>query len=188
MMQDIAMYMLDIANNALNAQAKNIKIKLDIDKREDRLSLCIEDDGVGMDEKTLMKVVDPFFTTRTTRGVGLGVAFFKALADQCDGTFTIKSKINEGTIIRVDIRNSHIDRPPLGDIVETITTLIQANSLVDYQFEYRLEDDVLVFNTKDIKEILEDININEPGVLVWIKNYLKEGINHIKEDKNEVIS
>ena len=60
--------------------------------------------------------------------------------------------------------------------------------MVDYQFEYRLEDDVLVFNTKDIKEILEDININEPGVLVWIKNYLKEGINHIKEDKNEVIS
>ncbi len=188
MMQDIAMYMLDIANNALNAQAKNIKICLEIDEREDRLSLSIEDDGVGMDEETQRKVVDPFFTTRKTRSIGLGIAFFKALADQCEGIFTLRSKPNEGTTIKVVIRNSHIDRPPLGDIAETIITLIQADTLVDYQFKYQFEDSVFIFNTIDVKKILDDIKINEPGVLVWLKNYLNEGIDHIKEDKNEVIS
>jgi len=177
MMQDMAMYLLDIANNSIEAKALNIYIYLAELEREDRLILSVTDDGCGMDQATLEKVVNPFYTTRTTRKIGLGIAFFKALADACDGKFTIESEIGKGTFIKVDIRRSHLDTPPLGDIAETILTLIQASETIEYIFRYQNDQGEYIFDTRKVKEILDGVSICEPSILLWIKDYLNDGMN-----------
>lgn len=183
MMQDIAMYILDLANNSLYANARNINICLIVDRQVDRLQLSISDDGQGMEDFIVEQATDPFYTTRKTRKIGLGLAFFKALADQCDGEFTLKSIKGVGTTVMIDIRNSHIDTPPIGDLSSTLITLIQADDLVDYRFTYRYDHQEFEFDTRKIKSMLDDVKINELNILLWIKEFLSERINELQEGK-----
>ncbi|MPN32111.1 hypothetical protein SDC9_179587 [bioreactor metagenome] len=183
MMQDMAMYLLDIANNSLSAQAEHIMIYLAEFDKQDRLILSVADDGCGMDQETVKKVISPFYTTRTTRKIGLGVAFFKALAEQRDGRFTIESELGKGTFIRVDIRKSHLDTPPLGNIAEAMLTLIQANDKVDYCLRYQRDDYEFIFDTRQIRQQLDDVSIADPAILLWIRDYIKEGLSSNKGEQ-----
>lgn len=187
MMQDLAMYILDLANNAIKAQARNIKIYLESNDEEDSLVLTIEDDGCGMGEEMLSKVTDPFCTTRSTRRVGLGLAFGQALADQCEGKLEIYSKLDVGTTISITIKKSHIDTPPLGDIAETMMALIHEDKDKEYYLRFKQNDLEFIFDTVQVKEILGDMSINDPKILLWIKEYINESITQMREDKNEIV-
>lgn len=187
MMQDLAMYILDLANNAIKAQARNIKIYLESNDEEDSLVLTIKDDGCGMGEEMLSKVTDPFCTTRSTRRVGLGLAFGQALADQCEGKLEIYSKLDVGTTISITIKKSHIDTPPLGDIAETMMALIHEDKDKEYYLRFKQNDLEFIFDTVQVKEILGDMSINDPKILLWIKEYINESITQMREDKNEIV-
>lgn len=187
MMQDLAMYILDLANNAIKAQARSIKICLESNDEEDSLVLTIEDDGCGMGEEMLSKVTDPFCTTRSTRKVGLGLAFGQALADQCEGKLEIYSKLDVGTTISITIKKSHIDTPPLGDIAETMMALIHEDKDKEYYLRFKQNDLEFIFDTVQVKEILGDMSINDPKILLWIKEYINESITQMREDKNEIV-
>ena len=176
-MPDIAMHLLDIVYNSIRALAKNIKITIEDLKKENKIEIIIEDDGKGMDEKTIQQVIDPFFTTRTTRHVGLGVPLFKAGVEATGGSFKITSKVDKGTIIHAIYIKDHIDTPPLGNLAETLVTLIQADENIDYYFQYKNDDHEFIFDTKQIKEILENVKINDPEIILWLKDYIKEGVN-----------
>ena len=176
-MQDLAMHLLDIVYNSIAAKASLIKITLINSVQKDRLSLKIEDNGCGMDEQTVEKVQSPFYTSRTTRDVGLGIPLFKSTALSCDGNFSLSSKEHVGTVIEANIKKSHWDCPPLGDIANTLCVLIQADISIDYVFVYEDDDHTFEFDTKMIKETLEDVPLNHPDILNWLEGYIKEGMN-----------
>lgn len=176
-MDELALYVLDITYNSIRAKATLITIDIEISTAKDLIKIVIEDNGSGMDEETLNNVINPFYTTRTTRNVGLGIPMFKEAALMSEGTFEMFSKKNEGTKVEASFKKNHIDTPIMGNLVETILTLIQANDSIDYVFRYKNDDNQFVLDTKEIKEILQDVKINEPDIIVWLKEYIKEGIN-----------
>ena len=124
MMPEIALNVLDIAQNSVRAEASLIQISVDVDEAADTLTITIEDNGCGMTKEQVSHVTDPFFTTRTTRKIGLGVPFFKMAAESTGGSFAIQSEPGTGTKVTAVFGLSHIDRMPLGDMNGTIYTLI----------------------------------------------------------------
>lgn len=180
-MQEISLHILDVANNSIRANAKNIEIIVNIDNALDVMTILIKDDGNGMSEIELEKVIDPFFTTRTTRKVGLGIPFFKQSAESTNGSFHIESKLTKGTCIKAVYTLSHIDRLPLGDMTSTIQTLITYNENIDFLYKYTVDNNQFTLDTIELKNILGDVPFNNPEVYTFIKNYLQE--NH-KEINN----
>ena len=174
-MEEIAMYILDIVNNSLKAGSKNIHVYIRDSQQYNIIDILIVDDGCGMDEETLKKVTDPFFTSRTTRNVGLGVPMFKDSVEMTGGYFVIDSRKSVGTTLNGTYIRDHLDTPPMGNLIDTIMTLLQYDENVDYIFEYSTDDHEFLFNTIDIKNILEDVSITDYNVLMWLKDYLKEG-------------
>ena len=123
-MKELSLHILDIAENSISAGAKNIEIKIIEDTQADLLQITVQDDGKGMDAETAALLTDPFYTTRTTRKVGLGLPLFKEAAVACNGSMQISSKPGLGTNVVISFQFSHIDRMPLGDLSGTILTLI----------------------------------------------------------------
>lgn len=180
MMKELSLHILDIAENALTAGALHVAIEIDVDHAKDRLCITIRDDGSGMDKEMADAVLNPFVTTRMTRKVGLGLPMFKAGADQCDGSFSIQSAPKIGTVVQAGYTISHIDRPPLGDIAETMLVLIMARPQVEYRFCYRVDGAEFVFDTREIRrELGGDVPINTPEVAVWIRDYIDEGVKKL---------
>ena len=148
-MEDLSLHILDIAENSISASAKRIEIRIDEDEAKDLLTIEIKDDGKGMDEQTLQKVLDPFFTTRTTRRVGLGLSLLAQAARETDGDLELDSRNGEGTTVRASFRFSHPDRKPMGDIDETIRTLVVGYPGVDFLYEHRKNDSIYRFDTRE---------------------------------------
>ncbi len=171
-MLELSLNILDIAQNSISAKAKNITIIISLVK--DILTITIKDDGTGMKKEVKDNVTDPFFTTRTTRKIGLGIPFFKDISRLCKGEFEINSKFGEGTIIKASFDTTAVDFIPLGNIEETIATLIQLNSGIDFVYKVQNENEEFIFDTKEIKQLLESDDLNNFELLEWIKEYINE--------------
>jgi anti-sigma regulatory factor (Ser/Thr protein kinase) len=149
-MEDLALHMLDIMENSIRASAHQLRVLVVEDSKRDVLAIEIEDDGKGMDETTRQRALDPFFTTKTTRRVGLGIPLLAQAARESEGSFEIASTPGKGTTIRATFRRSHPDRKALGDIPETIRTILQRPEL-SLRYEHRTDDSVYCFDTSDVK-------------------------------------
>ena len=177
-MKELSLNILDIAENSAKAKAKLIEILLT--ESADTLLLEIKDDGVGMDEKMLASVTNPFFTTRTTRKVGLGIPLLKLAAEQTGGSFNIESKratdtdLNSGTTVTALFYKNHLDYTPLGDVISSITTLIQGHPDTDFFFEHKEEAGTVHLDTRELRQVLEDVPLNTYEVILWIKDNLTE--------------
>lgn len=183
-MNELSLHILDIVQNSLKANAKLVEIIINEDTVQDLYTITIIDDGHGMDELTLSEVADPFFTTRTTRKVGMGVSLFKMACEMAEGSFKIESEVNKGTTIIATFKNSHIDRAPLGDIEETISILILNEKQIDIYYKHTVNQNDYVFDTREIKKVLDGIPFTNYDVMLWIKNNIKDGIdNIIKEEQ-----
>lgn len=178
-MRDLSLHILDIVQNSISAQATYIGIYIDEDIEGDILTLKITDNGVGMDAKRIEEVTNPFYTTRTTRKVGFGLALLKASAERSDGYIDIESKVGQGTQVKAVFKIGHIDRPPLGSLDETLVTLIACNPDIDFFYRHRTGKGEFTFDTRDIKKRIEGISIAEPEVLAFIGEYVSEGIQNI---------
>lgn len=174
MMPEIAMNILDVAENSVRAGASLIRITVDISRELDRLNIVIEDNGCGMTAEQVAHVTDPFFTTRTTRKVGLGVPFFKMAAESTGGSFSIESVPGQGTVVTAVFGLSHIDRMPLGDINGTIHTLITFNTHIDFLYTYRYDSRSFTLDTREFKAILEGVPLDTPEVSQYIHEFLDE--------------
>ncbi len=135
-MEDISLHILDIAENSIRAKAKNIHIKITEDKKNDLMTLTIEDDGVGLDDQTKEYALDPFFTTKKGKKVGLGLPFLSQSAEEAGGALLIESEPGRGTSITATFRLEHIDRKPLGNLEETITCLKATHRDIHLTFDY----------------------------------------------------
>ena len=184
-MNELSLHILDICQNSIKADANLIKIIIEEDIKNDSFKILIGDNGRGMNEKTLSEVSDPFFTTRSTRKVGLGVSMFKMAAEMCNGSFNIDSIENKGTIITAIFEHGHIDRAPLGDIYETIMILMLNEKNIDIYYEHIYKCNKYVFDTKEIKKVLGDIPFTEYSVILWIKDNIINGIKNLQKEETK---
>jgi anti-sigma regulatory factor (Ser/Thr protein kinase) len=175
MMPEIALNILDIAENSVRAGASLIEITVSVQFQEDTLTVVITDNGCGMTQEEKEMVQDPFYTTRTTRKVGLGVPFFKQAAESTGGSFRIDSEKGKGTAVTAVFGLSHIDRMPLGDISASVYTLIVFHEKIDFRYTYICGEKSFVLETREMRAMLgEEISFSEPEVSAFIKEYLEE--------------
>ena len=174
MMQELSMNILDVAENSVRAGATLIEITVEESLGSDLLCVTISDNGCGMTPEQLKNVTDPFFTTRTTRKVGLGVPFFKMAAELTGGKLEIRSTVGQGTVLKADFVRSSIDLMPLGDINETISTLIHCNPHIDFIYTRRFENAQMTLDTREFRHILDGIELNDPKVSKFIREFLAE--------------
>lgn len=174
MMTEISLNILDVAQNSVRAEATLIEISVAADTRLDTLKVTIKDNGFGMSEEQLQNVTDPFFTTRTTRKIGLGIPFFKMSAESTGGSFSICSQKGAGTVTEAVYILSSIDRMPLGDITGTIHSLVTLNPGIDFLYTYSVDGRSFVMDTREFRAILGDVSFAEAEVSGYINDYLAE--------------
>lgn len=177
-MKELSLNILDITENSVKAGATLTEIN--IEELNENLILTISDNGKGMKNEVLQTVLNPFYTTRTTRKVGMGLPLLKLAAEQTGGKLEIFSKHFEefpkehGTVVKATFVKNHIDCAPLGDVVETIKTLIQGHPQVDFSFSHKSNNGEVTLDTRELRETLEGVPLDTYEVIKWIEEYLKE--------------
>lgn len=184
MLPEISLNILDIAENSVSAKATEIRILVLINTSVHKLKVQIEDNGIGMDEETVKRVSDPFYTTRTTRKVGLGVPFFKQEAECTGGTFEISSAPGNGTVIEAVFFTDHIDCMPLGNLAETMYSLIVMHPETDFYYQYQVNNQEFHLSTKEIREMLGDVPFTTPEISSFLRSYLEENESDINRMQN----
>ena len=183
-MQELSMNLLDIAQNSVAAGSKLTEITVLIDTARRSLVLRIADCGKGMSEETLRRVTDPFYTTRTTRKVGLGLPLFREAAETAGGKMTIRSKEGVGTTVEASFELGNIDLPPLGDVPGSIVNLVQCNPELDFVFRVESDGETFCMDTREIREILQGVPLSSPEVALFLREYLEEHTENLLKRSN----
>ena len=178
-MRELALHLLDIAENSVSAKADTIQILVVEDQTTDRLRMSIIDNGAGMSADLVKRVIDPFVTSRTTRKVGLGIPLLKAAAEACNGGLEIQSTPGQGTRLTVEFQESHIDRMPLGNLADTLLTLVIGSPEVHWIFRYTVNEHTFEFDNRPVQEVLGDIPLCDPAVLRYLRELLESGIAEV---------
>lgn len=181
-MKDLASHIMDIVQNSIRANATKIVIKVTENHERDCFIIEIQDNGCGMDAETLSRVRDPFFTSRTVRKVGLGIPLLQQNAERTGGKVTISSYPGKGTSLCAQFSHSHLDRPPLGNLAETIGLLIGSNPAIHFIYEHTTNLGSYLLDTEEIKKILEEIPLNHPDIILGIQEMVCENLKEIKAD------
>lgn len=173
-MRELSLNILDIAQNSIVAGASLTEILVEENTAEKTLLIGIYDNGKGMTEEQVRNVQDPFFTTRTTRKVGMGIPLFKMAAEQTGGSFLIKSQPGVGTRVEARFKTDSIDFTPLGDMSSTIATIVCMNEDKDFIYTRVVDDAEFKFSSADIKTVLDGVPLSEPSVMSWVEGYISE--------------
>lgn len=173
-MRELSLNILDIAQNSIAAGSLLTEIKVIENTAEKTLLIGIYDNGKGMTEEQVRNVQDPFYTTRTTRKVGMGIPLFKMAAEQTGGSFTITSQVGVGTSVEAVFKTDSIDFTPLGDVAATIATIVCMNEDKDFIYTRKIDGAEFKFSSADIKKILDGVPLSEPSVMNWVEGYISE--------------
>ncbi|MBW6496828.1 MAG: ATP-binding protein [Bacteroidales bacterium] len=179
-MKDLSLHILDIAQNSISAGASNIGISIDENPAANTMAVEVNDNGRGMPAEVLERVTDPYFTSRTTRKVGLGIPLFKQNAEATGGSLQISSEEGRGTMLKATFVHNHLDRPPLGDMAGVMVLLAGANPEIRFVYTHRVNDEEYVFDTEEVKEALDGLPINDPQVMRFLKEMIIENLLAIK--------
>lgn len=183
-MKNLASHIMDILQNSIRAAADQISCRVAEDMEGNRLMLEITDNGSGIPAELIGRVADPFFTTRTTRKVGLGLSLLKLKAEQSGGQFQLESRIGTGTRITASFTHSHLDRPILGDIPGVIVLTATAHPDIEFIYHHEKADQSFTFNSKEIINEIGVASFTSPLLLSSIKEYINENLKEIKVDLN----
>jgi len=177
MMSELSLNILDIAQNSIAANATLVEIDVEENSSSDRLTIRVKDNGKGMSEEFLKTVEDPFITTRTSRRIGLGISFLKEAAEMTGGSINFNSELGVGTTITAVFVLNHIDRQPIGNLTETIITLVSLNPEIDFIIRYVVDSNEFVFSTQEVKAMLgDDATLNSPPIIVFLTEYVHEHV------------
>jgi anti-sigma regulatory factor (Ser/Thr protein kinase) len=180
--RELSLHVLDALENSLEAGASLVTLIIEEDLIADRLTIVITDNGRGMDAETVKKVLDPFFTTRKTRHVGLGLPLFAAAARRCNGDLTVESEPGKGTKVRATFQHSHIDRAPLGNVQGSLLSFLLTARPVDLHYIHRVNAHQFEFDTADMRAELGDVPLSHPAVREWLSEFIAEGEREITAD------
>ncbi len=176
-MRELSLNVLDIAQNSIAAAATLVTIELG--EADGMLTIRIGDNGRGMTREQLEQIRDPFYTTRKTRRVGMGIPLFRMAAEMSGGSLAIESEPGIGTTVTARFGLQHIDRMPLGDIVGTMDTLIRLNPDIDFLYRHTVDDKSFELDTRSLREVLDGVPLSEPDIMDWIAGNLTEGIQSL---------
>ena len=176
-MRELSLHILDVLENALEAGASEVKLEICEDLHTDRLEIAVRDNGRGMDAETARRALDPFFTTRTTRHVGLGLPLFAAAARRCEGDLSLESTPGRGTAVTASFRHSHLDRAPLGDVTGTLLAFLlsERGAGLHLAYHHQVNGRSFDLDTSAIRAELGDIPLSHPLVREWLHDYIAEG-------------
>jgi hypothetical protein len=178
-LRELSLHILDIMENSVGAGATLIDLKVIEKSMENRLEIRISDNGRGMPPHMLKEVTNPFFTTRTTRRVGLGLSLFQEAAKRCEGEFHIRSREGQGTEVTASFQRDHIDLAPMGDMGSSLTGLIMGNPGVDVLYTHEVDGRVFSLDTREVKRELEDVPVNHPEVIRYLTEVIRDGLKEI---------
>ncbi len=183
-MRELSLNVMDIAQNSISAGASLITLEVEEDLTRDLLRISVKDNGRGMTPEQVQNVTDPFYTTRTTRNVGLGVPLFKMEAEMTGGHFTIDSTVGVGTDLTAVFHPSSVDMIPLGDINGTVQLLVTGNPERDFLYSRRYKDHGgergFALDTRELRAVLGgEVALNAPEVVLWVKDYLEEQTHYV---------
>lgn len=178
-MKEIALHIMDIAQNSIRAGAGEISVTVEEVPSADILTLTIADNGSGMDEETCRRAADPWFTSRTTRRVGMGLPLLQMNATLAGGTMKITSAPAKGTTVTATFGYNHYDRPPLGDVSGTIALLISANPAINIIYTHSFEGTEWSISTREIKEELGDEAVTDLTIVRSLKEIISENVREI---------
>lgn len=181
MMKELSMHVLDIATNSVRAEASKVTITLKEDLKNNAFTFEISDDGKGIAPEMLATIKDPFTTTRTLRKVGLGIPLLNDSCLLCGGHLDIVSTVGEGTRLLAMMTYDHIDRPPMGDIAATMSGLFGSNEHIEIQYYHWYNDRCFDLATSEIKEALGDVSMAEVAVQQWLRNFIEENLEAIRQ-------
>ena len=180
-MKELYLLILDIIQNSVRANATEFRLEITELSRENQLRITVEDNGCGMSPSLLARVRDPFTTTRTTRKAGLGIPLLEAAARQCGGGLEIWSEVGVGTRLTAWFEREHIDRAPLGDMAETVVSAVLSAPQTRFRYIHCFDDKSFIFDTAELKQVLGEVPLDTPEVLVWIRDYVREGLAELIE-------
>ena len=189
MMKELALHVLDIAENSVRGEANRIEIRIREDLVRDLFVLDIDDNGKGIAPDMLKSIKNPFTTTRTNRKVGMGIPFLNDTCEMCDGHLSIESEVGAGTKVHAEMRYSHIDRPPLGDVSATMVNLFSSYPEIHFFYTHTYADEngerVFDLSTDDLNEILDGIPLTTPSVYLWVRDFMKDNVAALKFPEDE---
>ncbi|NCA80148.1 MAG: ATP-binding protein [Sphingobacteriia bacterium] len=182
-MKDLSLHIIDIFQNSVSAKATKIELLIKENIEQDELLLQFKDNGIGMSTEMLNNVTDAFFTTRTTRKVGLGIPLLKQNAEITGGDFSITSKLGIGTEINVRFKHSHIDRQPFGDLAGAVVLTATSYPKIRFIYHHQKDDLEYIFDTDEINEVLDGISIQSPDVVLMLKELIENNLEEIRVKK-----
>lgn len=182
-MLELSMHILDIAENSIRAAAKFIEICIKEDISGDTLTVEIADDGKGMNPTSASRVLDPFFTTRKVRNVGLGLPLFEQAAKTAGGHLSLTTEEGNGTHVLAVFKNSHIDRQPLGSMSDTIIALVAGNPDIDFLYTQEKDGRAFTLDTREMRKELDGVSLSNARALRFIKEFIEEGLKEIAVER-----
>ncbi len=179
-MKDLSLHILDIVQNSIRAQAKLVEIDIAEQPEQNKLTIRITDNGTGMSPEEVQKAIDPFYTSRTTRKVGLGLSLFKQNSEQTEGSFNIESESGKGTKVTATFGLNHLDRPVMGGLAGVLLLLICAPDAIDYVFKHQTPWGKFILDTREIKQTLENVPISHPDIREFLKEMIAGNLEQIQ--------
>ena len=176
-MRELSLHVLDLLQNALEAGATRLDVSIEEDLAADRLSIEVRDNGRGMSAETARQALNPFFTTRTTRHVGLGLPLLAAAAQRCDGDLAVDSQPGKGTVVSAAFRHSHIDRAPLGNMAGTLLAFLLGGDDRPLRlcYRHRVGDEAFEFDSAAIAAEVGGLPLSYPPLRDWLRDFIAEG-------------
>jgi hypothetical protein len=178
-MKDLSLQIIDIIQNSIRANASRIEVNVIEDTDKDIYRLVFTDNGCGMSDATMIKVVDPFFTTRKTRKMGLGLPLLKQSAERAGGGLLLESTMGEGTIVQATFSHKHIDRPALGDVAGAIILTASSYPAIQFIYKHNKNGKEFVFDTDEINETLDGVSLYEPEIIASLREMINENLKAI---------
>jgi hypothetical protein len=178
-MRELSLHILDVVQNSLSAGASLITIQVDESSVQNRLKIEIIDNGKGIAPEQIQVVTDPFYTTRSSRKVGLGLALFRAAVQQSGGDFAITSELGQGTTIAAVFPYDNIDRAPLGNMADTILALVVGNPGVDFCYKHHYEAQIFTFDTRELGQYISRSELEIPMLAVELREYIVDALRDL---------
>ncbi len=176
MVEDLCFHLVDLVQNSVAAGARVVRVRIRESRASDTLELEVADDGRGMDGPTLLRVQDPFFTSKSFKKVGLGIPLLKATTEACRGDFAIRSRPGRGTRIRASMQRSHLDCPPLGDLAGTLLSLLVSLDAVDLRFSFHGAGGSFAVSSAEARAHAGALPLSHPPIYRFLKEYIRAGL------------
>lgn len=182
-MRDLAMHIMDIAQNSVSAKATKLLLEINENSTDNTYTITIKDNGIGMTRDYVSTISDPYVTSRSTRKVGLGIPLLKQNAERTGGNIEIESELGKGTTVKALFYLSHPDRPPLGDIAGTVVLLCISNPEIEITYDHYTSQGNFHYNTVEINDNLDGIPMSDPQVYKFLKDMINENLDEIGYSK-----